>query len=61
MFHRNNRRSITYERIFRTIAPMDMQAALLHFDGDKTFMTELLTVFLAGLPTRLSELDGRAE
>jgi HPt (histidine-containing phosphotransfer) domain-containing protein len=42
---------------FSNIAPMDMQSALFHFDGDKIFMMELFTIFIAGLPDRLSEIQ----
>jgi len=42
---------------FSYIAPMDMPSALSHFDGDKDFLTEMFTVFMTGLPDRLSEMQ----
>ncbi len=42
---------------FSNAVPMDMQSALFHFDDDKNFMMEMLTVFMAGLPARLSEMQ----
>ncbi len=44
------------QKDFSMIAPMDVESALYHFDHDREFMTEMLTVFLSGLPERLSEL-----
>jgi two-component system, sensor histidine kinase and response regulator len=42
---------------FSGTAPIDLQAALYHFDGDQDFMMRMFTLFLTGLPNRLSELQ----
>jgi PAS domain S-box-containing protein len=42
---------------FSNIPPMDPSEALYHFDGDQTFMLEMFTMFLSGLPERLNELQ----
>ncbi len=42
---------------FSNTLPMDVQGALYHFDGDKTFMQEMFTLFMNGLPERLRELQ----
>ncbi len=40
---------------------MDMQATLVHFDGDKEFLLSMFDTFLGSLPERLTEMDGAAQ
>jgi two-component system sensor histidine kinase/response regulator len=42
---------------FSNISPMDKQAALVHFDGDESFMMEMCATFMASLPERLAEIQ----
>ena len=41
---------------FSNTPPMDIEAALVHFDGDRKFMLEMLVIFLSGLQERHSEI-----
>jgi HPt (histidine-containing phosphotransfer) domain-containing protein len=41
---------------FSNTLPMYLPDALYHFDGDREFMLEMFTMFLAGLPDRLADL-----
>ncbi len=39
------------------IPPMNVESALVHFDGDRVFMLEMFGLFYSGLPERLSEIQ----
>jgi len=55
-------KSVTYKRHdFSNFAPMDLQAALVHFDGDKKFMMEMFDTFLRSLAERLAEMRSTAQ
>jgi CheY-like chemotaxis protein/HPt (histidine-containing phosphotransfer) domain-containing protein len=41
---------------FSNISPMDRQAALVHFDDDEKFMTQMCATFIESLPERLAEI-----
>ena len=49
---------ISYQLMdFSNISPMDIQSALVHFDGDEKFMMEMCALFIEGLPERLVEIQ----
>jgi CheY-like chemotaxis protein len=41
---------------FSNISPMNIEEALVHFDGDREFMAEMFAFFLSGLPQRYTEI-----
>jgi CheY-like chemotaxis protein/HPt (histidine-containing phosphotransfer) domain-containing protein len=41
---------------FTNIPPMNIEEALVHFDGDRTFMAEMFAFFLSGLQERYTEI-----
>ena len=41
---------------FSSVVPLDVSSALSHFDDDRDFMLQMFSVFMAGLPNRISEI-----
>jgi CheY-like chemotaxis protein len=46
---------------FSNTSPMDINAALRHFDDDEKFMMEMCRFFVSSLPERLSEIQDALE
>jgi len=54
--------AFSYKRIdFSQVPPIDVQAGLVHFDGDKDFMMGMFDTFLQSLRERLTEMQNSVQ
>lgn len=53
----DNEKTLYTRMDFSNTPPMNIGEALVHFDGDQTFMLEMFEFFLSGLPERYSEIQ----